>query len=84
MFYAPWCGHCTRMKPYYEKAALMFKREEKFKNKPKFAKVDATVDKELGARFEIAGFPTLKIFRKGVVHKYDGPRQDEKGATLFK
>lgn len=43
------------------------------------AKVDANEDpnKELASQFEIRGFPTIKILRKGgkVVQEYKGPRE---------
>ncbi|XP_012555304.1 uncharacterized protein LOC100198247 isoform X1 [Hydra vulgaris] len=59
-FYAPWCGHCKNLAPTYEKVA------ETFKNEPNcvVAKVDADSEKELGSRFGISGFPTIKFFSK--------------------
>ncbi len=37
----------------------------KFNDKVVIAKVDADAHKELGSRFEVRGFPTLKFFPKG-------------------
>ncbi|RHZ47470.1 hypothetical protein Glove_579g8 [Diversispora epigaea] len=60
-FYAPWCGHCKTLAPVYEKLADSFSYA---KDRVVIAKVDADDQKNLGSRFEIQGFPTLKWFDK--------------------
>lgn len=58
-FFAPWCGHCKSLAPIYEELAASF---EGAKDKVIIAKVDADEHKELGKKYEISGFPTLKWF----------------------
>jgi len=74
MFYAPWCGHCKRLKPEFEKSA-----GDLLKNDPPvtLAKVDCTeAGKDVCNRFEVRGYPTLKIFRNGELSAdYNGPRE---------
>ena len=82
-FYAPWCGHCKQLEPEYKKAASVLSEETKsgkYTGQPiALAKVDATVEKSLGTKFEIRGFPTLKIFESGSEKpsEYEGPRDAE-------
>jgi thioredoxin-like negative regulator of GroEL len=38
------------------------------------AKVDVPANQDLGRRFEIKGFPTLKFFSKGKSYTYKGKR----------
>jgi protein disulfide-isomerase-like protein len=70
-FYAPWCGHCKAMAPAYEEAAQILA-----KNSPvvPLAKVDATVEPQITQGQNVKGYPTLKIFKRGVASDYGGPR----------
>jgi len=74
MFYAPWCGHCKRLKPEFEKAS-----GDLLRNDPPvhLVKVDCTeAGKDTCGRFEVRGYPTLKIFKNGEQSSdYNGPRE---------
>ncbi|CEP18291.1 hypothetical protein [Parasitella parasitica] len=68
-FFAPWCGHCKALAPEYEIAAT------KLKDKIKIAKVDCTENQDLCQRYDITGYPTLKVFRRGETSDYKGARK---------
>jgi protein disulfide-isomerase-like protein len=71
-FYAPWCGHCKRLAPEYEKAADLLKESGVA---ARIAKVDSTVEKNAAGAYSIRGYPTLLYFENGqMVEKYSGGR----------
>ncbi|KAL3614162.1 hypothetical protein CASFOL_042236 [Castilleja foliolosa] len=82
-FYAPWCGHCKKLAPEYEKAASVLSTLDP---PVVLAKVDANVDqnKVIANGFEVKGYPTLKILRYGgsAVQEFKGPR-DADGIVAY-
>lgn len=71
-FYAPWCGHCKRLAPTWEKLATVFKSDENIV----VAKLDADAHKDVAGKHGISGFPTLKFYSKENKdgEKYTGSR----------
>ncbi|VDK42292.1 unnamed protein product [Anisakis simplex] len=65
MFYAPWCGHCKRLKPEYCEAA------NELNGKFILAAVDATQSSNeyVVQKFNVEGYPTLHYFENGQ-HKF--------------
>jgi len=75
-FYAPWCGHCKKMKPEYIAAADVYSEGEPF---VAFGDVEATIEENhpLTVRFGIRGYPTIKFFINGDEMDFTGERTED-------
>lgn len=80
-FFAPWCGHCKNLAPIYEELASSF---ESMSSKVTIAKADCDAHRDLGTRFGVQGFPTLKFFdgKSNTPVDYSGGR-DLESLTKF-
>ena len=67
------CGHCKKLAPEYDAAAFELKQAGSV---GVLAKIDANEHQESGNKYGVQGFPTLKIFKKGVDEPidYEGAR----------
>ena len=70
-FYAPWCGHCKKLAPDYEKLADQLKEEG---SPAVIAKIDATEHAGPASTYGVRGYPTLIFFKNGNQIKYEGDR----------
>ncbi|GAV04474.1 hypothetical protein RvY_14744 [Ramazzottius varieornatus] len=79
MFYAPWCGHCMRLKPGYSAAATELKNEAVLVamdvNKPH--------NNDVREAFNITGFPTLYYFRDGKFQYPFGGERSHQGIVSW-
>ena len=58
-FWAPWCGPCIAMAPYYEATA------RQLETKLRFAKLNTQDEPAPAARYNIRSIPTMIVFRAG-------------------
>merc|ERR1711981_1514968 len=69
-FYAPWCGHCKPLTPAWKQAA------EELDGVVNIGAVDADKHRDIGGKYGVRGFPTIKIFgaNKNSPKDYQGGR----------
>eukprot|EP00887_Chlorella_sp_A99_P005979 scaffold27.g5979.t1 len=65
------CGHCRRLAPTWAELAAAYKGSDRVA----IASVDCTKEAELCTKYEVRGYPTLKLFHGGEAkEQYKGPR----------
>lgn len=79
LFYADWCGHCKKFKPEFETAMKQLNGQLNKKGKKlRLVKVDCDAEKELAKKYDISGYPTVKILEdNGTIAEYGGERSFE-------
>jgi protein disulfide isomerase len=70
-FYAPWCGHCKKLAPDWEKLAGDLKKAG---SPVVVAKIDATEHAGPANTYGVKGYPTIIFFKNGNQIKYEGDR----------
>jgi len=72
-FFAPWCGHCRKFAPEYERVGAAFAREAAVD----VVKVNADGDPALKREYNVTGYPTVVLVHGGARVRYEGERSAE-------
>ena len=78
LFYADWCGHCKTFKPHFDKVQAELNGEQcsTSNKKLRIVKVDCSENNKLSNKYNVNGFPTVKIFgANGGETEYSGKRE---------
>lgn len=62
LFYVDWCGHCKKVKPTWQQFMDKYKNQDDVD----VVAIDCEKHKDLAKRFNISGYPTIKLFPKGM------------------
>lgn len=83
LFYADWCPHCVSFKPHYKKAMASLDGNKHKGKTMRFVMVDCDKYKSLSKKYDVAGFPTVKILNDDNTNdEYSGARSLE-GLTSY-
>ncbi|KAK5862341.1 hypothetical protein PBY51_017748 [Eleginops maclovinus] len=75
-FYADWCRFSQMLHPIFEEASNIVREEFPETTQVVFARVDCDQHSDIAQRYRITKYPTLKLFRNGMMMKreYRGQR----------
>lgn len=74
-FYADWCPHCKTAKPIWQEMETEYENQTINGYKVKFTEINCTTESEdvekLMNKYNIEGFPTIKLIKDGQIIEYD-------------
>mgnify|MGYP001995477432 CR=1 FL=1 len=70
-FYTTWCPHCKTAKPIWNEFKASLKEKKVNGQKVEFIEVDCDKDKALADRYNVKGYPTIKLVSGNEVVEYD-------------
>lgn len=75
-FYADWCRFSQMLHPIFEEASNVIRQDFPEKTQVVFARLDCDQYSDIAQRYRISKYPTLKLFRNGMMMKreYRGQR----------
>jgi thiol-disulfide isomerase/thioredoxin len=76
-FYTTWCPHCKKSMPIWQSLKSEFDNKEFKGTVVNFIEVDCDKDTALAEKFNIQGYPTIKLVKGNQVIEYDAkPSKD--------
>lgn len=70
-FYTEWCPHCKKAKPEWSKLVSSLENKEVNGYNLLFKSIDCDKEASLAEKFNVEGYPTIKLVKDGQVIEYD-------------
>ena len=70
-FYTEWCPHCKKAKPIWEELKNTYDDNVVNNTKVAFIAVDCDKEEALADKYQVEGYPTIKLAYKDQVIEYD-------------
>ena len=71
LFYTTWCPHCTKSKPEWNKLKSEYQEKTINNTVVYFREIDCDKEKDVAEKFNVDGYPTIKLVKNGKVIDYD-------------
>jgi len=76
-FYAPWCGYCTQLQPTWSELTDKFNQQTVNNKKIKVVKVNCDDYPKIAEKYDVNGYPTIKMFTSSGEQDYNDERNLE-------
>lgn len=72
LFYTDWCPHCKKTKPEWEQLKKQYQNNKKVNGYTlNFIEVDCEANPDLANKYNITGYPTIKLIKGNQIIEFD-------------